>query len=823
MVNAGRIRSFVDRSLRVAVASSLIWIPLCIGSSAPCSAQEDAQSTELGVAARTSVVPQQVRYAGKIASRPGDTVEAVFRIYAAPEGGDPIWTETQQVTIAEDGSYSVLLGGASSTGLPQTVFAGGAARWLGVSIDRAPEQERALLSSVPYAMKSADAETLGGLSAQNFVTHAQLAAAAKDLAAQASPQITPFVTPTGSGIPNDIPLWTSPSILGNSVMVQSGGNIEIGSASTPAALQVAGNISNFASGTYPNFTSSAYNSASYEGARIAFNRYDGTITAPTVVKPNDTVGWFDFFAYDGSTADRVGQFSMFVDATPSSGVVPGRFEIETADSTGEDTPRIIAYSNDNIVMATHSGQVGIGTGSPAATLEVNGTAKFDGNITFASTQTFPVKGTGGGTITSIATTSPLTGSATSGAVTIGLNAATLESTLNSVYAQLGAANTFTGADVFNGRLTANASAGTASITGNGTMGVAGVEGTTDSGEAVYGNATGNGSIGVYGVSDGAANGSASPIGVEGLATGTEGNGMVAVETGPGGYGIYAHANGAYESTGRYAPVGVYALSENGNGVLGISSGGSGRYNAYNAAGYTGGVWGDTSADGSSQSLAGIVGSADDNDAGYFVNNSASSTTLYATNESAGGTGLFRVFKASTRTGTCGIGDGDLICTGQVKTLATTGGGAHTVETYAMQSPENWMEDFGSGLLQNGVAVVTLDPSFAETVSATADYHVFLTPRGDSKGLYVINATPTSFEVRESSGGTSSLSFDYRIVAKRRGYETQRLTDVTDKFKTESQLATPSKSRAALADPRVQPQVRKNAQSAAGQQQRDPQP
>jgi hypothetical protein len=99
----------------------------------------------------------------------------------------------------------------------------------------------------------------------------------------------------------------------------------------------------------------------------------------------------------------------------------------------------------------------------------------------------------------------------------------------------------------------------------------------------------------------------------------------------------------------------------------------------------------------------------------------------------------------------------------------------------MQSPENWMEDFGSATLQNGSATVSIDPAFAETVNASADYHVFLTPNGDSRGLYVVAKTPTGFEVHESGGGKSTLSFDYRIVAKRRGYEAQRLVDVTDRF------------------------------------------
>jgi hypothetical protein len=50
-------------------------------------------------------------------------------------------------------------------------------------------------------------------------------------------------------------------------------------------------------------------------------------------------------------------------------------------------------------------------------------------------------------------------------------------------------------------------------------------------------------------------------------------------------------------------------------------------------------------------------------------------------------------------------------------------------------------------------------------------------------------TATGFEVRESGGGTSSLSFDYRIVAKRRGYEAQRLTDVTERFRAETARAS----------------------------------
>jgi hypothetical protein len=100
-----------------------------------------------------------------------------------------------------------------------------------------------------------------------------------------------------------------------------------------------------------------------------------------------------------------------------------------------------------------------------------------------------------------------------------------------------------------------------------------------------------------------------------------------------------------------------------------------------------------------------------------------------------------------------------------------------VSLYAMESPENWFEDFGTAELHNGVAEVTLDPTFEETVSTEAGYHVFLTPDGDCEGLFVATKTFSGFEVRELRGGKSDISFDYRIVARRKGYEKLRLQQV----------------------------------------------
>ena len=106
-----------------------------------------------------------------------------------------------------------------------------------------------------------------------------------------------------------------------------------------------------------------------------------------------------------------------------------------------------------------------------------------------------------------------------------------------------------------------------------------------------------------------------------------------------------------------------------------------------------------------------------------------------------------------------------------------------VALYAVEASENWFEDFGSAKLKDGAAVVAIDPLYSETVNTEIDYHVFLTPRGECKGLYVTNQKGSSFEVRELNGGESDIPFSYRIVAKRKGYEDVRLAKVKEEMLT----------------------------------------
>jgi hypothetical protein len=121
-------------------------------------------------------------------------------------------------------------------------------------------------------------------------------------------------------------------------------------------------------------------------------------------------------------------------------------------------------------------------------------------------------------------------------------------------------------------------------------------------------------------------------------------------------------------------------------------------------------------------------------------------------------------------------EGNLTVTGPAKSAAVPHPDGSHRRLYCQESPEAWFEDFGEVQLSNGRVNVTLDRDFAAIVR-TDNYHVFLTPRGDCRGLYVHSQHPTGFEVRELQGGTSSLALSYRVVARRRDVTGPRLERV----------------------------------------------
>jgi hypothetical protein len=120
-------------------------------------------------------------------------------------------------------------------------------------------------------------------------------------------------------------------------------------------------------------------------------------------------------------------------------------------------------------------------------------------------------------------------------------------------------------------------------------------------------------------------------------------------------------------------------------------------------------------------------------------------------------------------------EGSFTATGVKSAAVPHPDGSHR-RMYCIEAPESVFEDFGDDRVVNGRATVRLDRDFAAVVRGD-HYRVFLTPEGDCNGLYVSGKGPTSFEVRELKGGTSTLAFSYRVVAKRRDVEGPRLERV----------------------------------------------
>jgi len=133
-----------------------------------------AQVAQSNPSASSASVPRVINITGvfqPVDGQPLRPLETVtLAIYTDATGGAPLWQETQNVVIDAKGRYAVLLGAASPNGIPAAVLAAGA-QWLGTTFNRQGEVEgpRVQLTSMPYALRAADADTLGGRPASAYL------------------------------------------------------------------------------------------------------------------------------------------------------------------------------------------------------------------------------------------------------------------------------------------------------------------------------------------------------------------------------------------------------------------------------------------------------------------------------------------------------------------------------------------------------------------------------------------------------------------------------------------------------------------------------
>jgi hypothetical protein len=207
----------------------------------------------------------------------------------------------------------------------------------------------------------------------------------------------------------------------------------------------------------------------------------------------------------------------------------------------------------------------------------------------------------------------------------------------------------------------------------------------------------------------------------------------------------------------------------------------------------------------SSTISGFNGPVNVNDTlnanyGFTSTEPNSSGTNYVATDSSGVTWLYQGYSTTAGKYTVEMGDSGsvyariFITTGAPIVAQKTSAGAR-VDTYAPQSAQPSLEDFGEAQLMDGAASVQLDPRFASAIDNTMRYYVMLTPEGDCRGLYVARRDNAGFTVRELQGGRSSIAFTYRIVARPLGDNSARLAPSTLPYGFEHKVPPPQVHRA----------------------------
>ena len=250
-------------------------------------------------------VPPLVPYSGQIAGRTGQA-SATFLIFKDQTGGEPLFTESQTVALDDAGRYRVELGAASPSGLPSDLFATGEARWLEVQMAGQPAEPRVLLASVPYALKAADAATLGGLPASAFALAGSTGLVANATSAAITPDAATTVTTTG-GTANQIAKFSGSNTIVNSTLYDNGTEVGIGTTTPSSTLTVDG--------------TTTLDGTTYFNGQVFFNQ-TGTATAATGY-PSQAFK-FQGSAYNSSTKSVVyPRFGWQTEPTGNNTASPG--------------------------------------------------------------------------------------------------------------------------------------------------------------------------------------------------------------------------------------------------------------------------------------------------------------------------------------------------------------------------------------------------------------------------------------------------------------------------------------------------------------------
>lgn len=351
----------------------------------------------------------------------------IFKIYKSPTSAaaaDVLWAESQVVTV-DKGHFSVLLGeGSAVTGFTDKhptdlsgVFIGADAsdRWIGITVDGAEITPRIQFFAAPYAQLAKAANSLVNPSGQTIFNLAN-----GTLEGTADMTVTGSVTSSGSGAGllfgnrNGSGVWqwytsdgtarlwndNGAGSFGDRVAVSSDGKLGIGTTSPAEALDINGKLTiSDGARTYPAGISTEVNSELLqfginEGSGNRFGtantaaqggmfRFDTRSSEPVMsiftrpASENSDAG-AQRFAVLGNGNVGIGTTapSAMLQIGEGANAGPGGVLINTGwvnpIDFAENRPLAVQVKGDSKLVVNTQGNVGIGTTSPGAKLDVQG-------------------------------------------------------------------------------------------------------------------------------------------------------------------------------------------------------------------------------------------------------------------------------------------------------------------------------------------------------------------------------------------------------------------------------------------------------------------